>query len=96
MPSAPTWAEGHYDSIRGRIGCRWERNAKGLTLSVRIPANMSATVYLPALAEKQVSEGGRQLRRAPGVKVLGVQDGCLRVAVGSGDYAFRIKRSKRP
>jgi alpha-L-rhamnosidase len=94
-PGAVNWAEGHYDSIRGRIGCRWERNAKCLTLSVRIPANMSATVYLPALAEKQVSEGGHPLRRASDLKVLGVKEGCLKVAVGSGDYAFRI-RNKKP
>jgi alpha-L-rhamnosidase len=88
-PGTVTWAEGHYDSIRGRIRCRWERNGEGLVLTVRIPANMTATVCLPSQAEEQVTESGRPVRRAPGVRVLGVADGCLRLAVESGAYDFR-------
>jgi alpha-L-rhamnosidase len=90
--SAVKWAEGHYDSIRGRIRCRWERNAKRVTVAVQVPANTRATVYLPARVEKQVTESGRLLRRAPGVEVLGFEDGCLKVVVGSGDYVFCIER----
>ena len=90
-PGALTWAEGHYDSIRGRIACRWKRDGGRLRLAVDIPANTAATVCLPAGGNAKVTESGRPVRRASGVRVLGVDDGCLRLAVESGAYDFCIQ-----
>lgn len=90
--SALTWAEGHYDSIRGRISCRWERTKERITVSVEIPANATATVYLPASASKHVTESKRPINQAPGIKILGQRDNSLVLAVGSGCYDFSIKK----
>ncbi len=42
-----TWAKGDYRSPYGRIGCDWALDGGMLNVKVDIPANTSATVYLP-------------------------------------------------
>ncbi len=44
---ALTWAEGRYESVHGPIAVRWDRRDGKFTLKVTIPANTTATVYLP-------------------------------------------------
>ncbi len=41
-------AHGAYDSLRGQIVSDWRRDESGFTLKVTIPANTTATVYVPA------------------------------------------------
>ena len=43
-----TWVKCHYDSIHGRIVSNWQREGGKLTMEVAIPANTTATVYVPA------------------------------------------------
>ena len=83
-----------YDSIRGPIQTAWRRTGDGLTLEVTIPANTSATVYLPAGASTtadQITEGGQPLAQAEGVKWLRNEGGCAVLAVASGSYQFAVK-----
>jgi hypothetical protein len=42
-----TWVKAHYDSIHGRIISEWKRDCGRLALDVTIPANTTATVYVP-------------------------------------------------
>ncbi|UCD74481.1 MAG: glycoside hydrolase family 78 protein [Phycisphaerales bacterium] len=83
-----TWARGHYDSIRGRIGCDWKLDGGRIMLNVTVPANTSATVYVPTVDPDSVREGGRPVREAHGVEYLGTEDGAAMFRVGSGDYRF--------
>ena len=57
-----TWAEASYDSLRGEIRCRWERDGSKFTLQLTIPANSTATVYLPASSR----ESGYRKRQTGG------------------------------
>jgi len=41
------WVEGTYQSIHGPIAVRWELKAGHFTLKVTIPANTTATAYVP-------------------------------------------------
>ena len=52
-----TWTEAGYDSIRGPVKVRWERDGQRLRLHVSIPANTTATVFVPARAGSKVEEG---------------------------------------
>ncbi|MCC5829454.1 MAG: family 78 glycoside hydrolase catalytic domain [Phycisphaeraceae bacterium] len=91
LPSALTWAEGHFDSIRGRIGVRWERNAGGLTaLHLSVPGNSVALLHLPHGDPSAVHESGILAANAPGVKFIAVQAGRAVYEVGAGDYLFTI------
>jgi alpha-L-rhamnosidase len=77
-----------YDSIRGRIETAWTKGDGKFTLTVSIPANTTATVFVPAARAADVTEGGRPLEGADGVKFLRMEGGHVVLAVGSGHYRF--------
>ena len=85
-----TWAAVSYASIRGPLGCRWEKDETGLVMRVDIPANTSATVYVPAGEGSQVTESGQPADQAPGVRAQGWREGSAIFEVGSGRYEFRV------
>jgi alpha-L-rhamnosidase len=84
-----SWAQASYDSIRGRIRCRWEVSETALAVMVEIPANTSATVFIPAGEDSQVTESGQPAEKSPGVTAQGRRDGCAVFRVSSGSYEFR-------
>jgi len=85
-----TWVEAHYDSMRGRIVSSWRRDpgAKRFSLDVTIPANTTATVYVPAKDGRRVMEGGRPIAEAAGARFLRVEDGRAVFAIEAGNYHF--------
>jgi alpha-L-rhamnosidase len=91
-----TWANGEYDSPYGTIVSRWrweESDApagRAFVLEVAVPANTTATVYVPAAKSDTVTEGAEQVERAAGVEVLRREDGACVLHIGSGRYQFRV------
>jgi alpha-L-rhamnosidase len=77
-----------YDSIHGPIAVDWRQDASGLKLNVTIPANTTATVYVPAKDAASVSEGGKPAGEAPNVKFLRLADGAAVYQVDAGSYEF--------
>ena len=65
-----TWAEAAYESIRGPIRVRWEREAGRFILQVSIPPNAQATVHVPTDQGGDVMEGGTAAHESPGVSFL--------------------------
>jgi hypothetical protein len=57
-------------------------------MDVEIPANTTATVFVPARDAASVTEGGRPADQAEGVRLLRVDGGAAVFAVGSGAYRF--------
>ncbi|RYG69125.1 alpha-L-rhamnosidase, partial [bacterium] len=84
-----TFANGSYDSVRGRIVSNWKVQGGVTTYDVTIPANTTATVFVPNAQVSQVKEGGQALSIAiPGVTAVR-QDGInTMVNVGAGTYQF--------
>ena len=83
-----TSANGHYDSIHGRIATSWKRTADRFQLNVEIPPNTSARLYLPASELKSVTESGRDLALSSGVKVENFEGGQAILELQSGTYNF--------
>ena len=83
-----TFAERHYDSIHGRIATSWKRNGQLFNLTVTVPANTSATVYVPAADSHIVTESGLPAASADGVIFLRQENGQAVYEVGSGTYRF--------
>jgi alpha-L-rhamnosidase len=82
------WVKAHYDSVHGRIMSNWKRTAAGFELETTIPANTTATVYVPAASSEQVTENGQPLAQARGVKFLRMENHAAVLAVDSGSYRF--------
>jgi len=85
------WVKAHYDSIHGRIVSNWRRTADRFELEATIPANTTATVYLPTRRADGVTESGKPLARANGVKLLRQEGSRVVLAVESGNYRFASK-----
>ncbi len=56
--AAVTQATGEYDSVYGKISIDWTESPNSFSLKVGIPANTTATIYLPALSHTHVWEDG--------------------------------------
>ena len=80
-----TSARGEYNSMYGKIITDWRGTAEGpFRLSLAIPANTTADVFLPAATRGQVTESGRKVEtRREGESLV--------VSVGSGSYNFEVE-----
>jgi alpha-L-rhamnosidase len=87
-----TWAKTSYNSIQGPIATEWKRTGDEITLEVTIPANTTATVYVPAADVASVTESGKPLEKAEDVKFLKQEKGKCILEVGSGTYNFVSRR----
>jgi hypothetical protein len=83
-----TWARASYDSIRGKITSDWKRAGGKFTLSVTIPANTTATVFIPAASAESVTEGGKPAAQSGGVKFLRMENDRAVFEIESGAYMF--------
>ena len=87
-----TSAKGYYDSMYGRIASAWKMDGKALTYRATVPANTSATLYLPASDAKAVKESGRDAAAAKGVTFMKYENGRAVFSLKSGAYEFTSSR----
>ncbi len=86
------WARASYDSVRGNISSEWRQEENSFKLKVRIPANTTATMFVPAKSSNAVTESGKPLDKATGVKLLRQEGDRVVIAVESGEYEFESRR----
>ncbi|MCK4792518.1 MAG: family 78 glycoside hydrolase catalytic domain, partial [Desulfobacteraceae bacterium] len=86
--SGITYTKASYDSIYGRIATYWRVRDGKFLLDLTIPANTTATVYIPARDADSITEGGKPASKAEAVQFLRIEDGKAVFAVGSGRYRF--------
>ena len=80
-----TSARLEYESIYGKVVSDWKGTPAGpFSLSVTIPANTSAKVFLPAIAGAHLTENGSPLDVQP-------EDSSYVIPIGSGTYSFEVK-----
>jgi alpha-L-rhamnosidase len=79
------WVKAEYDSIRGKIAVDWKQDSRSFEYKVTIPANTSATLYLPASSADKVTESGNRLN---GVNLGGMEGARVKLALDSGTYHF--------
>lgn len=88
------WVKCSYQSPYGEIVSNWKHDGRKLTIEATIPANTTATVYVPTKAADAVTESGKPASEATGVKFLRVENGAAIYAVGSGIYQFQTTMSE--
>jgi hypothetical protein len=81
-------ADVSYHSVRGLIRVAWKHAQQQTVLDVTIPANCSAIVVLPAMAEQLVREGRGPATRAAAVKFVKMDGESPVFSVESGHYHF--------
>ena len=83
------WVKASHESVRGRIVSNWRVKDGRFELDVEIPANTTATVIIPATPESQITESGKDLKHAPGVRGVRIhRNNVAIIAIASGKYRF--------
>lgn len=84
------WATGYYDSMYGRIESSWKVENGILIVRVTVPANTSATLYLPADPDQTVKESNVPAKSAEGVSFTGYKKHKAVYELQSGQYEFIV------
>jgi hypothetical protein len=85
------WAKASYNSIRGNIASEWKWGDGKFVLKVTIPANTTATIFVPAKSRTDVTENGVPAAKSPAVTLLGYDNEHAVYAVGSGRFEFHSR-----
>ncbi|HWB91187.1 MAG TPA: family 78 glycoside hydrolase catalytic domain, partial [Puia sp.] len=83
------WVQADYHSPYGLISSHWKRSGSIFDLEVSIPANTTATVYLPVSAGAVITEGWKRIALRPDVHLVRHDSGWAVFEIGSGNYNFR-------
>jgi alpha-L-rhamnosidase len=75
----------------GKIKSEWRKASGQFDWQIEIPPNTTATVYVPAASAAAVTESGKPLAKAKGVKLLRAEKGAVVLAVASGEYHFAVR-----
>jgi alpha-L-rhamnosidase len=86
-----SFAESAVESPYGRIESRWERQGGRTELSVTVPPNSVATVYIPARSADRITESGVNIGKSEEITLQGTAGGYVMVEVGAGKYKFQSK-----
>lgn len=87
-----TWVRSHFDSPHGRIVSDWKREGDRVTMNIIIPANTTATVYVPAQNAAAVTEGGQPVTSSGDLKLVRAGAGVAVYEVPAGKYEFKSAR----
>ena len=83
-----------YETAYGKLSSSWNIQDEKLVLKVIIPANTTATVYIPVQGMNEVMENGQPLNISKSITVAGREKNYLMLKVGSGKYEFSTGYNK--
>ena len=83
-----TYVNASYNSVRGRIQSNWKTQGGTLTCDISVPANTTATVWIPTQNAALVKESGKPASTVQGIKFLRQEADKALFAIGSGTYKF--------
>ncbi len=86
-----TFASADYNSINGKISSHWKLVDGDLHLNIEIPGNSTATVYIPATSQSEITEGGKGIAKISGIEFIKTEGNRVVCKIGSGKYSFISK-----
>lgn len=84
------FAKVQYKSIYGTIRSEWYFKDNKFKWLITIPANTTATVYVPAENPDKISESGKPAGESEGVRFREMENGRALFEIGSGNYTFIV------
>ena len=86
-----TSVDAEFWSNYGPIKASWQSDGGAeLTYDVTIPANTTATLYMPVSEGYELKESGQPVSACPDIEYLGIEDGRAVCCLGSGSYRFTV------
>lgn len=80
-----------FDSPYGTIYSEWDHQYSFHVFTIKVPANTTATIYLPTPPNKTILESNTPLAMHREIKSLGYANGRAIFRIGSGKYKFIIR-----
>ncbi len=88
-------ASASIESINGKIITDWKRNNGKIVFKLTVPANSTATVYLPFLEGQPFLESGKIINNKNRfIKEISATEKVHIFKIASGSYVFELKNSK--
>jgi alpha-L-rhamnosidase len=86
-----TWNKTSYNSLYGKIISNWELTSNNACkMTVRIPCNTSAEIYLPSRDIGNIFENGKPIKTVKQLKFLRTDNEKMVFEAGSGIYDFEV------
>jgi alpha-L-rhamnosidase len=83
-----SYSKATFESSYGTVASGWERKGNRITVNVKIPANSTATIILPAGSATNVTEGGKKLADNKSFSSVKSENKKVLIETGSGNYSF--------
>lgn len=84
------WAKGYHVSPYGNINVSWKKTDKIYSLELTIPANTTATIFIPAKAHSDILENNKPITSDENIQLLGFKNNVAELRIGSGNYHFKV------
>ena len=76
----------------GKASSGWKVEGNKIIMDIEIPANTTATVFVPALNKETITENGNAVSSSKDMQVTGTENGYVILKVNSGKYHFEISK----
>lgn len=87
-----THASASLQTYYGKLSNSWRVTGDQLVMEVEVPANTTATVFVPAKSADDITESGAPLTQSKDIKLLETKEGSVKLSLGSGKYQFAVKK----
>ncbi len=87
-----THASASLQTYYGKLSSGWKVETGRILMDVEIPANTTATVYIPTPKAGDITESGKALSAENGITITGTEEGYVVLQLGSGTYHFAASR----
>jgi len=83
-----TYSKASFESPHGTVVSGWERNGSNVIISIKIPANATATIIIPEDDISKVKESGKNIAENKTFASIKADDKKIFIEAGSGTYSF--------
>jgi alpha-L-rhamnosidase len=87
-----TNASASLQTYYGELSSGWKTENGTFTMDVEIPANTTASIFVPAASADAVTENGVALSSIKDITIAGSSEGYIEIKAGSGKYHFEVKK----
>jgi alpha-L-rhamnosidase len=85
-----TFSKATFESSYGTVISGWERKGTEITVEVKIPANCSASIILPADYASKITYNGNAISESKLFSTIKTQGKNTVIETGSGEYLFKF------
>ena len=87
-----TNASASLQTYYGKASSGWKLEGNKIIMDIEIPANTTATVFVPASNKEAITENGNAVSSSKDLQVTGLENGYVILKVNSGKYHFEVSK----